>query len=163
VIDARVASARLLARSLLPVAILFAPPLARAQICNVPSQRPTVQTAVGDPTCAQVVLAAGTYLESVTITRTLTLQGDGPSSSRITGRLLVLGTGTSLTLSRLAVDTRAGRAGCYSSALEVCPGATATPTAVVVENAAGTPAGPCPLFADGFEAGAKGSWSASSP
>jgi hypothetical protein len=92
------------------------------------------------------------------------LQGDGPSSSRITGRLLVLGAGTNLTLSRLAVDARCSLAGCYARPLEVRDGATATATSVEVENAASaTPAGRCPLFADAFEAGGLGSWSAVYP
>jgi len=34
---------------------------------------------------------------------------------------------------------------------------------VAANNAAGTPAGPCPLFADGFESNAVGAWSATAP
>src|SRR5215467_1122708 len=43
--------------------------------CNVPTDYPTIQAAVNVPGCTTVNVAAGTYNEQVTITRTLTLRG----------------------------------------------------------------------------------------
>jgi hypothetical protein len=140
-------------------ALLALPATAAAQICSVPVQRPTVQTAVADTSCSEVVLAAGTYPESITITRTVSLTGAGAASSIISGQMRVLGSGTVLTLAELAVDTTGARAGCYTSAMAVLDGGNARPTQVVVSNAQGAPASPCPLFADGFESGALGAWS----
>src|SRR2546428_2608270 len=58
---------------------------------------PTIQSAVSDPTCNPINVAPGTYLENVTITRTLTLNGaqagtsvalrvsGGPSETTVNG------------------------------------------------------------------------------
>jgi len=47
-----------------------------AATCNVPSlTHPTIQSAVNDPTCDPITVAAGTYNEDVTILRSVTLQG----------------------------------------------------------------------------------------
>jgi len=49
---------------------------AQAATCSVPSiSYPTIQDAVNDSNCSTIVVAAGTYLESVTIGRPLTLLG----------------------------------------------------------------------------------------
>jgi hypothetical protein len=44
-------------------------------VCTVPGSHPTIQSAVNDPTCATINVAAGTYNEQVQINRTLTLRG----------------------------------------------------------------------------------------
>src|SRR2546422_1559078 len=44
-------------------------------ICNVPGDYPTIQAAVNDPGCSTIDVAAGLYPETVTILRTLTLNG----------------------------------------------------------------------------------------
>jgi hypothetical protein len=52
--------------------------IARAATCNVPTlSYPTIQSAVNDPTCDPIVVAAGTYPEvgPLTINRTLSLLG----------------------------------------------------------------------------------------
>jgi hypothetical protein len=50
---------------------------AQAAVCNVPGDHPTIQSAVDDPTCSQINVAAGTYAENVVINRQLTLTGAG--------------------------------------------------------------------------------------
>ena len=48
---------------------------AEAATCNVPGTYPTIQMAVNDSSCDPIIVAAGLYLEQVTINRTLTLRG----------------------------------------------------------------------------------------
>ncbi len=49
---------------------------ASAATCSVPSAGyPTIQAAVDDPTCSIINVAPGAYVENVTITRSLTLNG----------------------------------------------------------------------------------------
>ena len=49
---------------------------AQAAACSVPSlSHPTIQSAVNDPGCNPINVAAGLYPEQVTISRTLTLNG----------------------------------------------------------------------------------------
>src|SRR5207237_563109 len=52
-----------------PVAMVGGP------TCNVPADYPTIQLAVNDPGCTTIDVAAGLYPETVTIPRTLTLNG----------------------------------------------------------------------------------------
>jgi hypothetical protein len=50
----------------------------RAQsICDVPGDYGTIQAAVDDAACDTIHLGAGTFYEGVTITRTVTIQGQG--------------------------------------------------------------------------------------
>lgn len=123
-----------------------------AQTCNVPSQRPTIQSAVLDPGCSVVAVAAGVRTESVSIPRSVTLSGAGTATTIVLGRLLVRGAGTVLVLSNLTVDARGGAMGCFLAAIDTATGATVRPTAVAVINGAGGVA-PCPLFADSFDFG----------
>jgi hypothetical protein len=44
-------------------------------LCNVPADYPTIQAAVNDPDCNTIDVAAGLYPETVTIPRTVTLNG----------------------------------------------------------------------------------------
>src|SRR6267142_4761853 len=44
-------------------------------ICSVPGDYSTIQAAVNDPGCTTINVAAGTYVENVTINRTVTLNG----------------------------------------------------------------------------------------
>jgi len=53
-----------------------AAPASAVVTCAVPSvSYPTIQSAVNDPTCDEIDVAAGTYIEQVTINRTVTLKG----------------------------------------------------------------------------------------
>lgn len=55
------------------------------QICNVPGDYITIQAAVDDPVCEVIDLANGTFTETVTIDRSLTIQGQGSSNTTIDG------------------------------------------------------------------------------
>src|SRR6266446_1146967 len=54
---------------------------AEAAVCSVPSPYPTIQDAVNDTNCSTINVAPGTYLESVTIGRPLTLLGPNAGTS----------------------------------------------------------------------------------
>lgn len=59
---------------------------ALAVSCNVPSGSfSNIQAAINDPTCDTIVLSAQAYNENLTITRSLTLQGAGPTVTTING------------------------------------------------------------------------------
>lgn len=59
---------------------------ALAVSCNVPSGTfSNIQAAINDPTCDTIVLSAQVYNENLTITRSLTLQGAGPTVTTING------------------------------------------------------------------------------
>jgi hypothetical protein len=63
-------------KSLLTVAIVLTAAHSWAATCSVPtSGYPTIQSAVDDPTCTTINVAPGVYLENVTISRSLTLNG----------------------------------------------------------------------------------------
>jgi hypothetical protein len=130
--------------------------------CEVPADFSTVQVAVSDPACAEVVIAAGSYDESVVVARTLTIAGAGAGSTRLGRPFVVAGAGTALTLAGLAIDVGGG---CYRAPLVVKDGATlvVAPAAAVRVRADSLPSEPCPLFDDGFESGTSHAWSATAP
>jgi predicted outer membrane repeat protein len=54
--------------------------------CHVPSSAyPAVQTAVNDPICATIQVAAGIYYELVTINRSVTIRGEGQENTVVDG------------------------------------------------------------------------------
>jgi len=126
-----------------------------ADVCLVPSvPHPTIQVAVDDSACTEIVLAAQVFAESVAVSRSLLLRGDSSATSVIEGQVTVTGGTTEVTLQSLQVDG----GGFYSVALDVAGGAEVTSQQdVVVTNAAG---GEYPIFADGFESGDLAAWSA---
>lgn len=135
---------------------------ASAQTCNVPGNRPTIQSAVNSAQCSTIAIGPGTFAETVTINRSLTMVGAGQDLTTITGQVQVTGFGVDVLISDLSVDTTVpGSAGCYEDAMRVVAGANARAINVRAINAAGS--GPCliPLFADGFETGDTSRWSLS--
>jgi hypothetical protein len=61
---------------------------AQAATCTVPVPYASIQTAVNDPACSTINVAAGPYFENVTIPRTLTLNGAQagiPVAGRVSG------------------------------------------------------------------------------
>lgn len=63
---------------ILGATLLLSPKVASAAVCAVPSGPfPTIQSAIDDPTCGEITVAAGTYVERLTIARTLALEGAG--------------------------------------------------------------------------------------
>lgn len=155
----------MLGAAALPWVIVLAwPQLALAGSCNVPGSHATIQEAVDDPGCSTVELAAQVYPESVTVTRSLTLQGALGGGSTIEGRLIVDGADTDVTATDLAVDTStANLAGCFSRALEVRGSAALAGQGLQIRNSL---AGFCPaglIFSDGFESGDISAWTGSVP
>jgi hypothetical protein len=127
---------------------------ASAQVCPVPTLgHPTIQAAVDDVACTEIVLEAADFAESVTVSRSLTLRGDSSTTTTIEGQVTVSGASVEVTLQDLELEG----GGCFTVALDVGDGAQITSGQdVVVVNADG---GECPVFTDGFELGATAKWS----
>ncbi len=143
------------------LALLCATPCFAA-VCSVPSgSYPTVQSAVDDPSCTEIVLAAQTFEQSVTVGRDLTIRGASSATSVVEGQLSVQGGSTQVELEDLTVDASApGVAGTSSEALNVLGGAELNGRDIVVLNAAFDPFA---IFADGFESGDTSAWSTTVP
>ncbi len=135
---------------------------ADAAVCNVPSaSHPTIQAAVADLACTEVVVAAGTYVESVDVDRTLEITGASSSTTVVEGRITATGAGVELALDSLTVDASTPSvAGCFWEAIDVSGGAAMTSTDLVAINGDGEA---CLIFGNGFETGNTGAWSATSP
>jgi predicted outer membrane repeat protein len=54
--------------------------------CSVPDDHSTIQAAVNDLSCDSINVGPGTFDENVTINRTVTIQGQGISSTTVDGR-----------------------------------------------------------------------------
>ena len=133
-----------------------------AATCEVPSASyPTIQAAVDDVGCTEVVLASQTFTEAVVIGRDLTLRGASSSSTVIEGQVEVQGTTTQVEIRDLKIDASAPSvAGCFQVGLPVQGGAQVNSREVVVLNGRGNA---CPLFEDGFESGDTSAWSSTAP
>jgi len=128
--------------------------LGRAATCQVPStSHPTIQSAVDDAACTEIVVAAGTFAESVSVERDLTLRGAGSGSTVVDG--LVEVRGAAVEIRELAVLSDPGAT---AQTVWAHTGAEVTCFDVVAVNGAESP-----LFADGFETGDTSRWSASIP
>ncbi len=136
--------------------------IAMAVVCPVPSgSHPTIQAAVDDGSCTEIVLAAQVFEVPVLIPRDLVLRGTSTSTSVIAGQVTVQGGTTQVTLEDLTVDaTIQGVAGTVDTALQALGGAEVTTDSVVVRNSA---VDPRTIFVDGFESGDTSTWSATVP
>lgn len=132
--------------------ILFTPGApARAVTCDVPSAaHPTIQSAVDDASCTEVVIAAGTFEESAAIARTLVVQGAGSTLTFVRGQVEVSAGAVQLTGLHLSAD---------GEALVAHSGAEVSGFDLEAVNGLAEP----PLFADGFETGDTTAWSVSFP
>jgi hypothetical protein len=128
----------------------------------VPSgPHPTIQSAVDDGSCTEILLAAQSFVESVLISRDLSVAGVSAETSIIEGQLEVEGGTTQVSLESMTVDASArGVAGTVEQALLVEGGAEVTCLDVVVRNAVEDP---WTIFADGFESGDTSAWSNTVP
>jgi hypothetical protein len=133
---------------------LAGPSPAGAQSCSVPSgSYPTIQAAIDDPSCHQVLLAAQTFSESVSISRDVTVDGDSSSTTVIEGQVTV-SDGT-VVLQDMRIDTSTPElAGLFSEGLLVEGGARVNGLDLAVVSGS-------LLFGDGFETGDTTRWSAS--
>ncbi len=109
-----------------------------AAVCNVPSgSHSTIQEAVDDITCTEVVIAVGSFTESVAVERSLNLSGDSSATTTVEGRFVVTGASTNVSVGDLTIDAGAPTAaGCYTLALDVSGGAaiTGNDVAMTVES-----------------------------
>jgi len=133
-----------------------------AVTCTVPSGTyPTIGSAIANPACTDIVLQAGSFHESVTVSRSLSITGASSTASTIVGQVRVDGATTVVSLEDLAVDAAdAAVAGCFARGIDVDGGARVTGGDIVVTNATGIA---CLLFGDDFESGTTGAWSATVP
>lgn len=128
--------------------------------CTVGASHGTIQAAVLDPACSSVELPAGTYAESVVVTRSLSLLGPSGATATISGGLVADGAGILVELTDLTLDsTSSGVAGCVPRALVSTGGARVTTNGVRVAAAA---TGSC-IFVDSFESSTTARWSAAIP
>ena len=68
---------------------------ASAQVCSVPTLAyPSIQEAVDDAACAEVVLAAQDFAGSVAVSRSLMLRGASSTTTTIFGQVTVTGAST---------------------------------------------------------------------
>ena len=126
-------------------------PFSGAATCNVPSgTHPDLQTAVDDIGCDPIVVGAGSFVETVVVDRSLSLDGTGSDQSFIQGGVEVQAGTVNITGFHISGP---GEALWSHSGAEVS-GFDLVVINGVVEN---------PLFADGFEGGTTGAWSAVSP
>ena len=134
-------------------------PTVVAEVCQVPSgTHPTIQAAVDDGDCTEIVLAAQLFVESVLIPRGVTIRGSSQSTSTIAGQVTVQGGTTQVTLEDLTVDaTVQGVGGTVDTALQAAGGAELITNSVVVRNSA---VDLWTVFMDGFESGDTSAWSA---
>jgi hypothetical protein len=136
--------------AMVAVVVLVHP--AVAATCNVPSApHPNIQAAIDDIGCAPIVIAAGTYSESVAVARSVNLTGAGSDQTFIQGQVQI--TSGTVHLAGLHITGPA-------DALWAHSGAEVSGFDLEVVNGEITET---PLFADGFEDGATNAWSAVSP
>ena len=90
--------------SLITVVLLCASSGLAAQ-CWVPSDDyPSIQSAVDDVTCTDIVLATGFHVGDVVIWRGLTMTGDSPDATAVVGTITVEGETTEVTLNDFHID-----------------------------------------------------------
>lgn len=130
-----------------------------ATVCDVPSQTySTIQSAVDDPQCTEIDVAAGRYREVVAISRSLSISGAGSENTTIdvpAGQPLLGLSGVST-----FVEIHGITLGC----LGPCPGLTVTDGARLEGTDTGffTPQRDV-VFAAGFEVGTTDEWSQATP
>jgi hypothetical protein len=128
-----------------------------AQTCDVPSQYPTITSALAQPACVTIVVAAGTFAETLRCERDVTIQGGGSGAATISGAVRVSPSAAAVHLSGLTIDAST----CAPEAIVIDPGGQLTTDEVVTTS--GSTGGACVIFADGFESGNTAAWSEAAP
>jgi hypothetical protein len=127
-----------------------------AATCQVPSVAyPTIQSAIDDTACTEIVLAAQAFAEAAMVARSVTLQGASSVATIVEGRVQVTGGSVSLRGMCIGVSSPTG-ANIYPAALSVSGGAQVTGADLVVLKAVDLT-----VFSDGFESGDTSAWSTS--
>jgi hypothetical protein len=125
---------------------------ATAATCTVPSAGfPDIASAVADPSCTEIVVAAGSFSGALNIARTLSLTGAGSDATFVEGGIEVSAGEVALQGFHLTGA---------DAALDVHSGAEVATADVVVIAGAFEPS---LIFADGFESGDTRGWSTSLP
>lgn len=134
--------------SILPaLAAMLAFPDALAATCTVPGSHGSIQAAVDDASCDPIQIAAGGYLESPLVTRSLSLVGAGIGATTIWGRVLADGSAILVFVDQLMVSS-----GCPGPALSAVNGARLRSGDVRAEKSASAGCNVVGrIFADGFE------------
>ena len=128
--------------------------------CNVPGSHATVQSAIDDTDCTNVVLADQGYDESLLINRSVAITGPAALAD-INGHVEVQGAGNVVDMTNIQVQN-----GCLPEAFLVTDGGRVDSTRLEVVWSDG---GPCPtastdhIFSDGFESSDTSRWSAAAP
>jgi len=128
-----------------------------AATCTIPGTHATIQEAVTDASCTTINLSSTTYSESVGITRSLTLAGQGSGATTIEGLVQIQGSGADVDLQGLKIQN-----GCDPEALSATGSPSVRGTDLVVVRSAGLPCPPLiggAIFSDGFESGDTSGWS----
>ncbi len=130
--------------------------------CPVPTgAHPTIQDAVDDVGCTEIELGGQTYIEDVTIGRTLMVSGVSAAATTIAGRVLIDGAASVVSLGELTVDgSHPAVAGCFFEAVAVEGGGRMVGSNIGVVNGDGYA---CTLFGDGFEDGTTDAWASVLP
>jgi hypothetical protein len=146
---------RQLTFTVLIICMLSGPcPPAQAATCQVPSgSYQSIQSAIDDPACTEIVLAAQVFVESPVIERDLTMDGAGSTETFIEGQVQV--SGGPVVIQELQISAPPGAA---TEALWAHSGAQLSGFDLVVINGRWVA-----LFADGFESGDTSAWSSVSP
>ncbi len=123
------------------------PGMALAVTCQVPSDRPTIQAAVDDATCTDIVLQNQIYAESVSIDRSLLLFGPAGGNAVIRGAVSVEGNSVLAMLADFSIEN-----GCSAPGLAAMQSAEIQAEGVAVQSSAqfGCNDGQV-LFSNGFE------------
>lgn len=138
-------------------ALVRSPARAAVGACSVPASHASLASAIADPICASIDLAAGALAESVEIRRPVAISGKGSATTLLAGRILVSST-SPVELRGLRIEN-----GCPAPSLQSTAGATVTgfDLRAVRNGSAGCP--PLALFVDGFESGDARAWSSTTP
>lgn len=139
--------------------VLFQGNPVEAATCTVPGSHSAIQEAVLDSACTEVVLMDRTYFESVSVERTIVIEGPATGGAIVQGLVKAADSGTQLTLKNIQVNNS-----CSPEALAASDGAEIVGEGLIVIWDAGLPCPPVVyIFLDGFESGNTLAWSSREP
>jgi hypothetical protein len=134
--------------------LLTAPLPALCATCVVQSPSyPSVQSAVDNPACTEIILTEGVFAGPVSIGRTLEITGASSDRTRIVGEITVQGGATTVTLTGITIAIGPGLT---NDGLVVTDGAEVTPDDLKIKIIDY-------IFFDGFDIGNTTAWSGTIP
>jgi hypothetical protein len=129
--------------------VLVATPALCATCIVQSSSYPSVQSAVDNPSCTEIILTSGVFAGPVTIGRTLEIRGASSDRTRIVGKITVQGGATTATLTGFTIAVSSDPP---NDGLVVTGGAEVTPDDLVIKTIDY-------IFFDGFDSGNTTAWS----